>query len=280
MSNSWRVIVFLFFIAFFFALDLLGPSEAELAQVWKNVVYWLLFFVVGISILFVLYLRSYLGNVQAYTRAAGLVFKDQLNEGLAAMNGLDAGLKPTQYYPMLLQARGYTVFALGRLDEALSILGEAESVVKSRGMKKGDAPFIVYKTLAELWAVEGHTDIARRNLKVASQIEPQFCLYPLSLSELIILCREKSYAQAAELMTSEYRAASGLCPAHQVNVIKLFWAFALDGLKNPTEQTEIARLIAGLHPFKLGEFDYLAVNWPELKVFLKEQNLSAADAAA
>jgi hypothetical protein len=55
----------------------------------------------------------------------------------------------------------------------------------------------------------------------------------------------------------------------------VLWAFALEQLP-PEERGDQRRLIDGVFPFRAGEFDYLTLRWPELRVFLLAQGLTTA----
>ena len=217
-------------------------------------------------------------EVKAYNAAVQKMNARNFQEALAGFEEVLPNVKNKYLYPIALWGKSCCQYKLGRPYEALETLGEAQAALKAAKTEKGDTAYIIHKELSEQWAVEGHPDAARRYLDLAVKSEPPAVQTPLTLAELMILCRENRLGEAIGLVEKEFSKVEGHYSGDQVRELKLFWAFALKS--QPDSAETAAKLLAGLYPYKPGEFDYLAVNWPELKAFLIAHNLSAPHAAA
>ena len=62
--------------------------------------------------------------------------------------------------------------------------------------------------------------------------------------------------------------------------LRLLWAFALERLGPSVSEAARAEALAAVEPFRPGDFDSLAVRWPELRAFLEARGLAAPRAAA
>jgi hypothetical protein len=69
--------------------------------------------------------------------------------------------------------------------------------------------------------------------------------------------------------------AAACLPGVHMQAVRVLCAFALSQ-KNPNNvrDAEIRRFLDGAWPCQPGQFDYLAVKWPELRTFLEENGLT------
>ncbi len=93
--------------------------------------------------------------------------------------------------------------------------------------------------------------------------------------ETLVATREGEFAQAAEHAGMRWSEAEALLPATSMRLLRVLRAFALvnAGL-GETATREASDLLIGARPSRLGEFDYIAQNWPAFRAFLVEHGFA------
>jgi tetratricopeptide (TPR) repeat protein len=160
---------------------------------------------------------------------------------------------------------------------------EAKSALAKLSADKNlDADFrlSVDQIRAEVYAIVGDLELAEKVYdQAASRISPAR-RGQLALANLLIHLRRGAFKHVVEMPDEEWYCAEGAFGQASMKRLRVLRAFAMNNLP-PTPQTreQIQSYLAGVRPFRRGEFDYLAAKWPELNAFIVEAGLSGDNPA-
>jgi hypothetical protein len=203
----------------------------------------------------------------------------RLNEGdLAGAEAELQALAARRFYPKGLRAMALYNAAVARmrsgdLDGALALLERAHH--GSFAVVRTHARELAMCTTASCYALRGDLDAAERIVvggrpKVGATFADH-----LLLPEAILALRRGRPEEAAKRLESSWVRAEGTLQARSMRGLRLLRAFAVAQLDARTHATTLGMLLDGLRPVRRGEFDYMAVAWPELRAFLETHDLSA-----
>lgn len=203
-------------------------------------------------------------------QAGELASAAELLDGLLERSKLESGLRATALYN-----RGYIHLLKGEVETALALTEKAEALL-GKSFVDDEYPAIFSFRCAMCLALMGNIDTAEKRLLKTNSIRPTKRGLLLIVRALIAL-RRGDFIGADRMMAEDWRLAEGVNLATEMKALRVLRAFALNNLESSSaRRAAMTDLIAGLYPYEQGEFDYLAVKWPELKAFLVEQKLSAA----
>lgn len=92
-------------------------------------------------------------------------------------------------------------------------------------------------------------------------------------SSALLACRQGRYTDALALLDARWSAAQKQLPKEAMRLLRLLRAFALSQTPEGPDGELVRKLISELPETARGEFDGLAVRWPELHAFLRHHNL-------
>jgi tetratricopeptide (TPR) repeat protein len=181
------------------------------------------------------------------------------------------------YHAMVVYNRGVAFLREGYPDRALSLFA---AVLETRMFAKPRHSFNAFYPLlldgvALAYAIRGETAEAERWHGLAhEQVSSE-----RSASLLVVDVYLGTRAGRNEVVVKDAEAAlagAGWVAASQTQAVRVLCAFALSQ-KNPNNvrDAEIRRFLDGAWPCQPGQFNYLAVKWPELRTFLEENGLGS-----
>lgn len=119
--------------------------------------------------------------------------------------------------------------------------------------------------LATAWLIESERRVAKQSpgLKAAA-----------AYARALVDCRCGRSADATRALESNWADLEGHFPLSFLRPIRVVRAFAETQETGPRGAGVVARLLADARPRFLAEYDWLAAEWPEMRVFLEVQGLS------
>lgn len=185
---------------------------------------------------------------------------------------LRVNLKGSSARSVLLMTRAHLNYLQGNLTEGLSQLCEAQAIAEKLSTLDREMVGYFAQSRAMLETLIGDCASAEQHLKEADNAQGRSD--DLDLIKTIFLVRRGDYSGAEQLFVANPGMVT-TSPAKKFMMV--LRAFSLSRLDAAHRQSEIEELIRALDPKQQGEFNYLTVKWPELKSFLIEQKLSAAE---
>jgi hypothetical protein len=211
------------------------------------------------------------------TEASELIVAGKLDDAAKILEANCAvGLIAPQQHALSILLRAETYLRNGRTDQALSFYTSA--YYSNWFSSKKLLPYFprVLNGIALCYAIRGDLETAEQWRDHAHhQVLPQIAgiLLPLDLLVGVRAGRFAVVVQDAE--KAWVSAESQLTPA-ELNALRLLCAFSLNHINpNGVQDANIKKYLDAMQSPTAGEFDYLAVKWPELKAFLVEHALSA-----
>jgi tetratricopeptide (TPR) repeat protein len=171
---------------------------------------------------------------------------------------------------------GLVALRRGELERALSLFTQAESS-QLLAQHPGLSPTLP-GLLSFCESLLGDLAAARKWLEVAHARGAQVASGYSLLAEVALLCREGHLAAAAKIVDTRWREAER-SSVWETKVLRLLKAFALDGLEAAEHETARYEALAGLRPFRRGELDLLAADWPKLRDFMTGEGLTGSATA-
>lgn len=193
----------------------------------------------------------------------------KLDEASAAFSEL-AKRAPTK---LLHGLAAYNVAAVaarkGELERALSVLSAVwqskSHVMMGAQQMRDQVPLLISTLYTQLGAV----DAGEKWLAAARKIgkHPAFTHMKNDvIAEASLLARRGHYGEASALLATHWRAIEETTPAALMRSTRLMRAFVVERAGGPPD--DIEQLCAGCKPFEKGEYDVLAIAWPEVHAFL------------
>lgn len=103
----------------------------------------------------------------------------------------------------------------------------------------------------------------------------------LLLVDVLVEARRGARDEVLELIQTQLRKAENMLPLHQLRAIRLLQAFVLrsdpQGYRIASVDEEAQHALAFARDAEPGTFDYLAVCWPELRLFIDAWHLGGSD---
>jgi hypothetical protein len=236
------------------------------------------------AVLFVWYLGKFILRnrrlhriVQENQDAVALLESSQLDEGARRLDQMCQ--KPTmpQFHAFLVFNRGVGYLRQCNPDRALSLFA---AVLNCGWLEVQNNSFFVYYPLllngiATTYAIKGDIPSAEHWQGIAhDHITPERIGTLLPMDTLIGI-RNGRYEIVVSDAEKNWENAESNQPAGQMKNLRILCAFALSYVNHNNVQDEkIREFLDGARPFRMGQFDYLAVNWPELKAFLQYHGFS------
>jgi hypothetical protein len=157
----------------------------------------------------------------------------------------------------------------GDLERALSVLGavwkaKVHTMMGAHQLRE-QVPLLISMTYTQL----GDVDAGEKWLAAARKIGKHPALSHMKgdmLAEASLLARRGQYAAANALLAQHWRAIEETVPAALMRGTRLMRAFVVE--RSGGSADEVDQLCAGCRPFEKGEYDSLAIAWPEVQSFL------------
>jgi len=215
-------------------------------------------------------------DVRANNDALSMIYAGHLDEAAEMLDGL---LKRcTAKVPVRAAAlfnRGYVYLLKGEHELALTMFDDAQLVGGKTAMQEDISVYCLSFSALAL-ALLNRTSAANDRLDSIKEVLP-FRTGRHLPARVAILLRCGDFAGAEQKLEDDWRLGEAVLLSTDMKMLRILRAFALSRLEStPERRAALTDLIAGLYPYEPGEFDYLAVEWPELKTFMIEQKLSAA----
>ena len=257
-----------------------APADSSINPIWV-ILPWLL---CGVLVVFIYWTCRRIGLVgmnehQINNDAVKLMHSGELDAAAESLDGLlSRNPKKSLVRALFLCNRGYTDILQGNLESARQRLLEAKGDFKNSQMFGPDFPAILSGNIVVCEALLGNVDDADKELLAAvenlREMSEGLFVRPRGLVKL----RRGDFVAADQIFSEGWRKAGGTNHEVEMKTLRILRAFALSHLESTSDRrSAMADLIAGCYPYEVGEFDYLAVKWPELKAFMIEQKLSAAE---
>jgi tetratricopeptide (TPR) repeat protein len=166
--------------------------------------------------------------------------------------------------------RGLAHMRQGHLDIAIASF---EAALRNKGVLVGAEQFLTRLRcqLAIAHAIHGEFTAAEQAEARAHDRAAPDMNGALLFMHILIGVRAGRYATMVKDAADEWPKAEGCLDVHQYKIMRLLLAFGHSQLPDaPAHAQHIQQMLAGVHPFRPGEFDYLVVNWPEFRAFLVE----------
>ena len=170
---------------------------------------------------------------------------------------------------------GICMLRAGELERALELF----ATVQQKGALRGKLRCLWPSLLATCHALLGDVPAGRQWLEECWRLQGEERDELLLLPEILLLCREGDFRAVEETLRRRWREAEA-AGAATMKQLRLLWAFALERLGPAASEAARSEALAAVEPFRPGDFDALAVRWPELRAFLEARGLAAPRAAA
>jgi tetratricopeptide (TPR) repeat protein len=250
------------------------PQKTQLLEILISIAPWAIIFCI---IYFFIYRRlSKTGSTMSkHNQAVALMEGGNLHEAAALFNEITN--KGELTYPY----RGFSLIFEARTHQQMMNFEKAENMLSdalaTRMLKVKDNDYLrgeLYATRAEICASTERLEAAREYLEeFAKETLPARRAASL-LARALIDMRHGLYKKAAEAIEHEWHQAEGCTSPKQMKRLRLLWACAISQLPMSEAQTQKRdELLAGLKPFQVSDFTYLAHNWPEMQQFLQAHGL-------
>lgn len=216
-------------------------------------------------------------GIQKNNDAINLINSGELIEAAAIFDDiLQKNPKKSLIRALVMMNRGYVSLLQGDLVEARAQLQEAQTMAGDTSIDP-ELPALITSNMAMCEGLMGNCDAVEKQLQLSKKtLRPQRSGI-LVRARAVLAMRRNNFAEAELILCEGWRKSEGTGHAAEFKALRVLRAFALSKLDRTAEQTDaMAKLLAGLYPYRQGEFDYLGVKWPEMKAFLEEQKLSAA----
>jgi hypothetical protein len=165
---------------------------------------------------------------------------------------------------LALSAYNLGIVALreGQSAGALAYLGAAERI-RARSLRAA-----VASTAAIVYGLRGELEPAEAWLAVARERRPPLDETATVFPQVILRVRQGRMAEAVDLIAACWATVERTVTGHELRVLRLVSAFAIDSVGLAEGAEAIGQMFAGARPFRPGEYDYLVRSWPELGRFL------------
>jgi tetratricopeptide (TPR) repeat protein len=204
----------------------------------------------------------------------------QAGELAAASKLLDGVVRSCDASPALKCVweynRGLAHMRQGHMSTAISAFNAA---LGSKSALKGIEAIITRMRcdLAICHACNGDLDAAEQAQARAHDRAAADTHGALLLMDVLIGLRRGRPAFVLKDAEAGWLRAEGSLSPHQVKALRLLSAFGHSQLPDaPAHAEHIEQMLAGVRPFRPGEFDYLVGNWPEFRAFLERNGFVAA----
>ena len=167
---------------------------------------------------------------------------------------------------------GVVALRKGEFDRALSLFGAALDA----GVHGQVAQLLAHQ-LTTLSALRGDLDDAAGWLAQITSAPPPRVVEP-ALPEAILGCRRGEHRAVATRLEESWREIDNSLQGEAMRQLRIVRALAISA-QGPREGGGVDGLLAGCKPFVMGEYDFLATQWPEMAMFLQAHVLSRGQAS-
>ena len=187
---------------------------------------------------------------------------------------------PPRIHAVVVFNRGIAFMRTGDFDRAISLFTAVQASGSFENRRSGLRPFLsqLFTAFAKAYALKGDLDSAEKWQGLAHDFTLPAREGMLLQMDITIAIRRARYAAAAKDAGAGWFSAEGCLTPADMKATRLLRAFALSQLPNAADtgerEEEFITLCAGAKPFRQGEFNYLALRWPEFRSFLKSHGFS------
>ena len=233
--------------------------------------------IVGVLIQFILRNRRLHTIIQENQDAVALLESSQLDEGARRLDALCKKSTFPQFHAFLVFNRGVGYLRQGQPDRGLSLFA---AVLNSGWFESRSNSFFTYYPLllngiAIAYAIKGDIPSAEHWQGMAHDHITHERLGTLLPMDTMIGIRNERYEIVVSDAEKNWENAESNLPAGQMKNLRILCAFALSRQNhNNVHDQKMRRYLDGAWPFRTGQFDYIAVKWPELQAFLQYHGFS------
>lgn len=187
------------------------------------------------------------------------------------------------FHAFFVYNRGVGYLREGQPNRALSLFAAA---LDSGWFEVESNSFYVYypqllNGIATCYAIIGDIAAAERWQGLAHDAITTERLGMLVPLDTLVGIRCGRYEIVVSDAEANWESAEAALPAPGLKCLRILCAFSLSQVnQNNVHDDRIRRFLDGAYPFRVGQFDWMAVNWPELKVFLQYHDFSLPALAA
>ncbi len=189
--------------------------------------------------------------------------------------------KQPAYLAMAVLNVGEALLRAGRLDESIATFAEVE---RSRVLLLGSGVRTRIAThTALVYALSGDTALAERwttdaRMRIAKNKEDRLGhAAQLCLAEAILSARKGDHAAAVALLDARWLEMRFSLNADSFRAVEVVRTFA-ETQRGVRASNAAAERLIRIEPVSKGEFAYLGVKWPEMKLFLDAHGVAAPTA--
>ncbi len=261
------------------------PPPCE-ATMWSAVSGWAIPFG-AFLLLFFVFMRAYGQNVEfarSTEPAARALAERRFGDAAKLYTGLIASNKKKPAYQS--SARASLAFAElmgGRLAAAIEVYAQverAQGVLFSSGVRTTASTWLAFAyalrgdvPAGQKWATEARRRLTKNNdnrLSYASQ---------MCLAEAALAIRAGEAERGVSLLDAGWLNLRESMTANTMRVAEVLRAFA-ESSRGPRGYNVVEERLTRVEPVVPGEFDFLGVEWPEMRAFLAAHKLGGAPAGA
>jgi hypothetical protein len=210
----------------------------------------------------------------------------ELEEAAGVFDRLCAGARLMPHvHSLFVYNRGVVHLERGELDRAVGLLSAVVHAgwIAPRGALAVYYPNVLAR-LAMAEALRGHEDLADSWRIRAHAVISVPKRGMLLLVDAIVEARHERHARVIELVDDGWMRAENLLNAKQLRAIRLIEAYCLEraggtDYRAEARSADLHRALDAARRGRAGEFDFLAVAWPELRQFMARHGLLGATGA-
>ncbi len=223
---------------------------------------------------FVLYWQrhSHADAVESNQDAIKLLNDGHVDEAGRRFEELAQEEQKTHGHAVFVHNRAVAYMLQGKLKRAFSLFNAVDRSRHFRwGPNRSYEP-LLYAEMATCLALMGELGEAREYRDIASSKLPPSEMSRLALVDTILGLRHRRFEDVLRLLDSVWTDARELLRVPTFRALMVLRAYALENYGSRYED-QIRSLLSAAGSKKRGEFDYLAVDWPEFRDFLRARGL-------
>jgi hypothetical protein len=185
--------------------------------------------------------------------------------------------RSSPYHPLIVFNRGIAFLRAGRPDRAIALFA---AVLESGRFENPKTSFHAFypallSAIAIACAIKGDVAEAERWQGLAHDQAGSARAGALVLMETYIGLRCGRYAVVVKDAEANWAKAEACLLGTQMQALRVLCAFGLANINQESVHDErIRQFLAGARPCRPGQFDYLAIHWPEFRAFLVEHGFA------
>lgn len=207
--------------------------------------------------------------VQQNQAAVNLLNAGRIEEAARMFDHLTRTERNTPAHAVYVFNRAVAFMLQGRPRRAYSLFN---AVLRSHAFHFGFSHTylpLLHIEIGTCLALFGEIEEARRHREEAAKLLSDHELGRLVFLDVLILTREGHLRPAAELAGQRWREAEALLRTPTLKALRLCHAYAL-ARSGSRGTSAFNALVQGVRPSEPGDFDWIGVEWPEFRSFLRE----------